>query len=510
MNSYREVIYTLTSSQKSILLELSDSTISSSIEDQKVLTVLDILSQRGLAVCSFEESEYVSLGKFGKKYLREGLPEVQLLLKIKDTASTLQDLNISHEVLSSALREVKKKNLASFKKRNGKITLSITKEGRDFLKNRTNFLECFSAPVLKSDLSATQRDILEEFTLRKGFFKTQTKKLRTFSLTEKGRHIVKSLKENFRNLYLLELVTPKLLREGSWKGKEFRYYDINPPTQVCDVGREHPLFESLNILEEIFVEMGFKEMEGPIIESAFWNMDVLWIPQDHPARDEQDTFYLEGKAELPKSLFKKVGEMHEKGIYKSHTHVGEFSKHISSKRLLRTHSTPTTFRYLRDLGERNREGEDINGKYFYLAKVFRNEAVDATHLAEFFQGEGCIIGDNLSLSDLMGFITDYCKNLGLEKLKFKPTFNPYTEPSMEAHYYDENLKKWYSIINSGIFREETLKPFGLSGKTILAWGFGASRMASLLTKVQSMRELTGTTCDFKWIKERENIRRKIN
>ena len=229
-------------------------------------------------------------------------------------------------------------------------------------------------------------------------------------------------------------------------------------------------------------------MEGPLIESAFWNMDVLWIPQDHPARDEQDTFYLEGKADVPEELFPEVKKIHEEGIYKSHTKKEEFSKNISSKRLLRTHSTPTTFRYLKILGEKLKRGEDINGKYFYLAQVFRNEAIDSTHLAEFFQGEGFIIGDMLSLSDLMGFIKEYCQKLGIKKIKFKPTFNPYTEPSIEAHYYDPKLKKWYSIINSGVFRQETLIPMGLQDKKILAWGFGASRIATLLTKKSSMRE----------------------
>jgi len=156
-----------------------------------------------------------------------------------------------------------------------------------------------------------------------------------------------------------------------------------------------------------------------------------------------------------------------------------------------------------------KKGEDINGKYFYVANVFRNEAVDATHLAEFFQGEGFIIGDDLSLADLMGFVKEYYAKLGIEKIKFKPTFNPYTEPSMEAHYYDSKLDKWYALINSGIFRPETLKAFGLEGKRVLAWGMGASRVAALLAQKDSMRDITGATCDFDWLKTRPMMRREI-
>ena len=151
----------------------------------------------------------------------------------------------------------------------------------------------------------------------------------------------------------------------------------------------------------------------------------------------------------------------------------------------------------------------INGKYFYIAHNFRNEAVDATHLAEFFQGEGFIIGDDLSLANLMDFIKKYYSKLGVDKIKFKPTFNPYTEPSMEAHYFDKKLNKWYSLINSGIFRPESLKPFGLENKRIIAWGMGASRVANLLAKKNNLREITGATCDFKFLKQRKVMNRKI-
>ena len=109
----------------------------------------------------------------------------------------------------------------------------------------------------------------------------------------------------------------------------------------------------------------------------------------------------------------------------------------------------------------------------------------------------------------MGFVKEYYAKLGLKKIRFKPTFNPYTEPSMEAHYYDEKMNKWYALINSGIFREETLKPFGLEKKRIIAWGMGASRVAALLSRKQSMREITGSTVDIEWIKNRPIMRREI-
>ena len=508
MGKHKNIIYSLTNSGRDVLLKFLNDNLTC-FEEESFNFTCEVLCQKNLLDFKFVEEKYVGLDKFGEKYLKEELPEFQVLLKIKDSPLTLENLSLPQEVVSSALRELKISGFANLEKNDKGVLISICDKGEEFVKNYSNPLKEFSIAVLEKELSSKQKSILEDFKPRKRFFKKFIKKNKTFFLTDFGREVASDLRENFKDLQLLELVTPQFLKLGDVNGKKFRHYDVCLSTKVLNFGREHPLFESINFLEEVFVEMGFEEMEGPLIESAFWNMDVLWIPQDHPARDEQDTFYLDGVSEVPQDLLERVKDTHEKGIYKSHTKVGEFSSQISSKRLLRTHSTPTTFRYLKVLGERLKKGEDVNGKYFYLAKVFRNESVDATHLAEFFQGEGFIIGDDLSLSDLMGFVTLYCRNLGIEKIRFKPTFNPYTEPSMEAHYFDENLGKWYSLINSGIFRDETLVPLGLGGKTILAWGFGASRICGLLTKVKDMRELTGTTCNFDWLLTREVVRREI-
>ena len=127
----------------------------------------------------------------------------------------------------------------------------------------------------------------------------------------------------------------------------------------------------------------------------------------------------------------------------------------------------------------------------------------------FFQAEGILIGDNLSLCELMGFMREFYKKFGIEKIKFKPTFNPYTEPSMEIHYFDEKLNKWYSIGNSGIFRAECLKQYGLENKTIYGWGLGTARVAMLLAQKNSLKEITGHTCDINWLKTRKHMTRKI-
>ncbi|MEA3399053.1 MAG: phenylalanine--tRNA ligase subunit alpha, partial [Patescibacteria group bacterium] len=173
-------------------------------------------------------------------------------------------------------------------------------------------------------------------------------------------------------------------------------------------------------------------------------------------------------------------------------HSKKWDENLAKQRVLRTHSTATSFRMFGDgLGNKD-------GKYFYISNNFRNEAIDATHLAEFLQVEGFIVGDNLTLADLMGVIKEFYARFGIHKIRFKPTFNPYTEPSMEAHYYDEKKKKWYALINSGIFRPEALAPFGIK-KTVIAWGMGGSRVAALLNRKNNLRELVGPMVDIEWI-----------
>lgn len=490
------------------ILEISKQ---SGLSETEVMTAVNMLVEKEYAVLEKLETSYVGLDKLGHKFLKKDLPEISFLKQILHEPKIRGQLKLDDEEFSAAIGILKRKNLIEIRKAADEMLFSVKDKvvAEEFANNFGNPLFVFAQDVAVSLLSDEQKEVLELFKSRKGFLKEFSKVKFEVILTDKGKKLTKEIEENYLNLELLEVVDSDLLKSGIWKGKEFRYYDVGVDVPIVEVGRRHPMVEANNILRDVFVEMGFREMSGPMVESAFWNMDVMWIPQDHPARDEQDTFYLEGEAKVPADTVKKVRKMHEEGLKRTHTLKDEWSEDITKKRLLRTHSTATSFRTLAGLGEKLVNGEDIDGKYFYVANNFRNEAIDATHLAEFFQAEGFIVADDLSLADLMGFIREYYAKLGITQIRFKPTFNPYTEPSMEAHYYDPKLKKWYALINSGIFRPETLKPFGLEKKRIIAWGMGASRVATLLSGKQSMREITGATCDFEWLKSRPLMKREI-
>jgi len=515
MKDLKNIIYTLSSIERKVLPYILDSNCIGEISKKSNLTVFEVttavqlLEERGYSIYKKEEESFICLDKFGLRYVDGDLPEINFLKQILDGEKKQSQLKLEKDEIGSALGILKRNKLISIRKDEGMVYSATDLAKSWFDKNKKNPLLLFKDEVSKNNLSNDQKEVLESFKMRKGFLKEFIKKSFSVSLSEDGVVLVNEVKNKYLDLDLIESLDTTSLKTGSWKNKEFRHYDVKVNTMVQDLGRAHPMMEANNILSDIFVEMGFSQMDGPMVESAFWNMDVMWIPQDHPARDEQDTFYLDGSIEVPKKYFESVKNLHEVGIKRTHTVKGDFKKDVSEKQLLRTHSTSTSFRYLAELGEKLKKGEDINGKYFYVTNIFRNEAVDATHLAEFFQGEGFIVGDDLSLADLKGFITKYLEKLGYNELKFKPTFNPYTQPSMEVHYYDEEIGKSYAVINSGIFRPETLKPFGLENKTVIAWGFGASRIAAKLAKKKSMRDITGHTCDFTFLKSRPIMKRKI-
>ncbi len=505
----KKAVYSLHPLARRVLPHVEKHTVdgiasSSSLRSEEVSGALHLLAEMQLVTISQTQEQYACLDTLGKRYAGADLPEVVFLKKLVTGPVSQKDVGLTGVEFSSALGFLKRNGLVEIQK-SATLTFVATEKAAGFLGSYVHPLERYSQEVLVSRLGDVQKNDLPVL-VKRGLVKLFNKKSITATVTAQGKEVLSALQTTYKDLELVDVLTPDMLKDGSWQHKEFRHYQVDLAVPTHAVGRRHPMKVANNILRDIFVEMGFCEMAGPMVESAFWNMDVMWIPQDHPARDDQDTFYLEGSVKsLPANLVAAYKKMHEEGLVRSHTTPGSWSEEVASKRLLRTHSTATSFRTLACLAAK---GDLANGKYFYCANNFRNEAVDATHLNDFFQAEGFIIGDNLSLADLMGFVKEFYAKLGIHKIRFKPTFNPYTEPSMEAHYYDPVMKKWYALINSGIFRAETLQPLGIT-KTIIAWGMGASRVAALLAKKHSMRELTGASCDFGWLTQRPLMQREI-
>ncbi|XP_014236329.1 phenylalanine--tRNA ligase alpha subunit [Trichogramma pretiosum] len=298
-------------------------------------------------------------------------------------------------------------------------------------------------------------------------------------------------------------LTADLLMNDAWKTKKFKPINLNALGAALDVGHLHPLLKVRTEFRKIFLEMGFEEMPtNNYVENSFWNFDALFQPQQHPARDAHDTFFISEPAissKFPEDYLKRVETVHSKGGYGSQGYKYDWKIEEAQKNLLRTHTTAVSARMLYQLMQKS-EFKPV--RYFSIDRVFRNETLDATHLAEFHQVEGVIADYDLTLGDLIGVLYEFFKKLGIEKLEFKPAYNPYTEPSMEIFCFHEGLNKWIEIGNSGVFRPEMLLPMGLpENVNVIAWGLSLERPTMIKYGLNNIRDLVGPKVDLQMVQE---------
>ena len=289
-------------------------------------------------------------------------------------------------------------------------------------------------------------------------------------------------------------LTKEMLDTGAWRTTPFKEYNFLALGEKVGGGYLHPLLKVRAEFRKILLEMGFQEMPtNKWVESSFWNFDSLFQPQSHPARDAHDTFFIKEPAQtvsVPEEYYERVKTMHEVGGAGSIGYRYDFKREEAFKNLLRTHTTAISSQMLYQLV--NQEGGFQPARYFSIDRVFRNETMDATHLCEFHQVEGLVADYDLSLGDLIGTIETFFKKIGITELRFKPAFNPYTEPSMEIFGYHPDLKKWTEIGNSGMFRPEMLAPMGLPENVrVIAWGLSLERPTMIKYGISNIRDLFG-------------------
>ena len=297
-------------------------------------------------------------------------------------------------------------------------------------------------------------------------------------------------------------LTQEMILSGSWEQKKFKPYNLDALGLPPERGHLHPLLKVRDEFREIFLEMGFTEMPtNNFVESSFWNFDALFQPQQHPARDAHDTFFVsdpELSKNFPMDYLERVKKVHSVGGYGSQGYGYDWKIEDAQKNLLRTHTTAVSARMLYKLAQTGFHP----AKYFSIDRVFRNESLDATHLAEFHQIEGLIVDRNLTLGDLIGTLYEFYKKLGITQLTFKPTYNPYTEPSMEIFCYHTGLGKWIEVGNSGVFRPEMLLPMGLpEDVNIIAWGLSLERPTMIKYNINNIRDLVGPKVNIQMVQD---------
>ncbi|ELP83826.1 phenylalanyl-tRNA synthetase alpha chain B, putative [Entamoeba invadens IP1] len=306
-------------------------------------------------------------------------------------------------------------------------------------------------------------------------------------------------------------LTTEMLQNGSWKDANWKEYNTEANGIYPKGGSRHQLSKVRENFKNIFLEMGFEEMPTDMyVESSFWNFDSLYQPQQHPARDAQDTFFLEAPAktsaaDMEPDYVAKVKKVHSVGDYGSIGWRSDWKEEEAEKCILRTHTTAVSSRVLAKLAKKAKEdGEFKPIKCFSIDRVFRNETVDQTHLAEFHQIEGFIADKNIGLAQLIAVIKEFFTKMGLPDVKFKPAYNPYTEPSMEIFAYHAGLKKYVEVGNSGVFRPEMLRTMGVPEDiSVIAWGFGLERPTMISYGIKSIRSIFGPRTDLEFIKNSE-------
>lgn len=316
-----------------------------------------------------------------------------------------------------------------------------------------------------------------------------------FYILRKGTEFKKSFDKLETDL------TSEMLLSNSWKNLTFKEYNFNALGILPTCGHLHPLLKVRSEFRKIFLEMGFTEMPtNNYIENSFWNFDALYQPQQHPARDAHDTFFISDPAtscKFPTDYLEKVKRVHSEGGYGSEGYRYDWRIEEAQKNLLRTHTTAVSARMLYQVAQQE-VFKPV--KFFSIDRVFRNETLDATHLAEFHQVEGVVADYNLKLGDLIGLFNEFFKKMGITELEFKPAYNPYTEPSMEIFCYHKGLEKWIEIGNSGIFRPEMLRPMGFpEDVNVIAWGLSLERPTMIKYGYNNIRDLVGPKVDMQMV-----------
>ncbi len=452
------------------------------LDGVSVLRALRFLENKGLVRLKTSSKTTIELGTNGVYYKKHNLPERNLLIVLEqnkglelEEAKKLSKLSENEFKVSLGVL----KNKAMINMMGSKISLNATKEELSKKSFEEQLIDML--PAEKDSLSPELLYALEHLKRRKDIIEIKEKPIVSFELTSSGKQIAgKDIKSD-----LLEEVTPEIIHDWQ-RGKKFRKYDISAPVPIVNGGKKHFVNQSIEYAKRIWTDLGFKEMTGNMTDSSFWVFDALFTPQDHPAREMQDTFFIKGaEAKLPDSkIVNAVKKSHEAGVDNSKGWNYKWDEKIAKKIVLRTHTTSLSARTLSQLKE-----EDLPAKYFAIGKVFRNETVDWSHGFEFHQTEGIVIDPNASFRHLLGYLKEFYKKMGFEKIKFVPSFFAYTEPSVEVQVWHPERKVWLELGGAGIFRPEVTIP--LLGKPIpvLAWGQGFDRIITDFYKIKDLREL---------------------
>lgn len=487
MNKMQKLIESLSPNERKIVPflgeNISEIIKKTNLDKIAILRALEYLQNKKIVELKTEKKKIIEIGVNGALYKKKGLPERRLLnlideKRIISLTEAKKASGLSEDEFKASLGALKRK--AMIELNNGKISLNASKQ--EVAKKTLEELFIDSLPINQEEVSPEQQFALKTLKSRKDIVQVEEKKKINIQITDLGK---KLMSQNLKEENFIESITPELLKsEKNWKHKKFRRYDVTSQVPQIHGGKRHFVNQAIDYGRKIWTEMGFVEMSGNLTASSFWNFDALFTAQDHPVREMHDTFFINKKAELPgKKIVDEVKKAHEQGTTGSKGWRYTWDAEEAKRMLLRTHTTALSAKKLSELKER-----DLPAKFFAIGMNFRNETVDWNHGFELLQTEGIVIDPNANFRNLLGYLKEFAKKMGYEKIRFRPAYFPYTEPSVEGDVWNEERQEWVELIAAGMFRPEVTE--SLLGKPIpvLAWGPGFGRMLMQFYKVKDLRE----------------------
>ncbi len=445
-----------------------------------VRRAIEWLKEKELAKIEEEKKETIVLTAIGKSSLRKALPErlfVEALQQMKGKGS-LEDVfkksQLNRPEFNVAMGLAKRNAWISIQ--GGKKTvLEFTGLEKEFLEGNYPLEKTMKKIKEALELNKEEKKALQE-ALKRGLAEKVIDVEKKALLTADGKKAIALLETVKKRAYNVYGAVPKIF-----------------------IGKKHPYVQFLDNARAKLLELGFKEMKSPLITQEFYNFDALFQPQGHPARQWTDTYQLKQPktGRLPdKKIVERVKAAHENG-WKTGSKGWDYkwSEDIARKVMPAAHGTAHSARQLA-------KGVKIPGKYFSIARCYRPDVVDASHLIEFNQMEGIIIGKDFSFKHLLGMLKEFAVEFGQTKeTKFLPDYYPFTEPSVQLSVKHPKLG-WIELGGAGIFRPELTQPLGVK-EPVLAWGIGIDRLAMCALNIKDIRQLFSQ--DLTWLRNTKQV-----
>ena len=250
------------------------------------MRALQWLSNKDVLTVETQKTKMIHLGKNATNYKKEGMPEKRLAKALTSKFQAMQIIaesaKLSTEEVNASIGQLKRHKAVGITKDNNTLELKATEETKNFT-NKKSLEEKFLNQDFPTDYEKLDEDSKQAIKLlskRKDFIDIKDDKIVKITVKKLGKELSK-LKINQN---VTSRLTPGMLKDGSWRKKEFRAYDVEINVPAIHPGKKHFVNQAVDYIKNIWIEMGFEEMQGDYVHSAFWDLDALFVPQDHPAR----------------------------------------------------------------------------------------------------------------------------------------------------------------------------------------------------------------------------------